>query len=336
MKKAFCKNDNCTAATTGHCFNNKGSMAECENWVPSGQVTATMPSATGVPVSGQPKQTRSDASKKQGVEWSGFPLRLAEIELISRRSNPLIIAAVGEVAAGKSSFLGMLHTLLLRGHTLQHYTFAGSLTLLGWEALAVALRFHKGQATDQSPTPSDPSYYSLQHWALRRADGRLLDILFPDASGEVFSQWAINQDDSNAANVRWIHRHADAFVFFVNCKALVEQRGEAVTNLLDLASRLAEGLANRPVVVAWSKADFLTQVRPTVKQRLEEGLQQVFGDVPRVEISKELQEQPDPRQLNNLHILDMTLQQLVAFRPASPELLVPVAAQDHFYQYRGR
>ncbi len=195
------------------------------------------------------KQKRSGTSKNQGVEWSGFSLRLAEVELLSRRSNPLIIATVGEVAAGKSSFLGMLHTLLLRGHTLQQNTFAGSLTLLGWEALAVALRFHKGQATDQPATPSDPSYYSLQHWALRRADGRVMDVLFPDASGEVFSQWAVNQEDSNAANVRWIHRHADAFVFFVNCEALVEKRGEAVTNLLDLADRLRKGLDGRPVLV---------------------------------------------------------------------------------------
>ncbi|MBO3273508.1 TRAFAC clade GTPase domain-containing protein, partial [Hymenobacter defluvii] len=154
--------------------------------------------------------------------------------------------------AGKSSFLGMLHSLLLRGHGLTHYTFAGSLTLLGWEELAVALRFHRGQSTDQAATPSDPTYYSLLHWALRRGDGRLCDVLFPDASGEVFSQWAINQADSNAENVRWIHQYADAFIFFVDCEALILRRGAAVSNLVDLAGRLAQGLNGRPVVIAWS------------------------------------------------------------------------------------
>ena len=73
-----------------------------------------------------------------------------------------------------------------------------------------------------------------------------------------------------------------------------------------------------------------------MKQRLEEGLQQVFGVVPQFEISKELQAQPDPRQLNNLRILDAALQQLIAFRPTLPELLTPAASQDLFLQYRGQ
>ncbi|WP_460610311.1 TRAFAC clade GTPase domain-containing protein [Hymenobacter terrigena] len=263
-------------------------------------------------------------------------LRREEIELVSRRANPLLIATVGEVDAGKSSFLGMLHSLLLRGHGLAQYTFAGSLTLLGWEALAVALRFHRGQAIDQSPTPSDPTYYSLLHWALRRADGQLRDILFPDASGEVFTQWAANEADSNAANVRWIHRYADAFLFFIDCEALVKRRGGASTSLIDLASRLVTNLNGRPVLVAWSKADLLEQIRPGVKQNLEEQLAQLFGEVPHFAISKELEAQPDPQQLANLRLLDAALSAVETYRPTLPGLAVNPVRQDHFLRYRGR
>lgn len=336
MSNGHCTNEKCLIGTTGLCFNNKPNLNKCKDWIAEATVAIKTPVGKGKAVAGQTRQKRGELPGSQAVEWSGFSLRLQELELVSRRSNPLIIATVGEVAAGKSSFLGMLHSLLLRGYGLTNYTFAGSVTLLGWEALAVALRFHKGQATDQAPTPSDPSYYSLQHWALRRADGRVTDVIFPDASGEVFTQWAVNQADSNAENVRWIHRHADAFVFFVDCEALVNKRGEAVTHLVDLANRLTQDLNGRQVVVAWSKADLLGKVRAPVKQRLEEQLEQAFGAVPHFQISKELRVQPDPQQLENLLVLDAALERIEAYRPPLPELRNTDSTQDLFLLYRGR
>ncbi|WP_317192255.1 TRAFAC clade GTPase domain-containing protein [Hymenobacter ruricola] len=244
---------------------------------------------------------------------------------------------MGETDAGKSSFLGMLHTLLLHGHSLREHTFAGSLTLLGWEKLALALRFPKGQATDQPPTPADPDYYRLLHWALRRpADGRLLDVLFPDAAGEVFSQWAVDEQDSNAENVRWIYRHADAFFFFVDCEALAERRGAAVAPLADLASRLAQGLRGRPVLVVWSKADKLADVREAVKERMARQLMLVFGEVPHLYISKELDAQPDPKQLANLQAVDNLLARIAQRRPTVLELAPVGQRSDFFLRYRGQ
>lgn len=136
--------------------------------------------------------------------------------------------------------------------------------------------------------------------------------------------------------MRWIHRHADAFVFFVDCEALVNKRGEAVTHLVDLANRLTQDLNGRPVVVAWSKADLLGQVRAPVKQRMEEQLSLVFGAVPHFQISKELQAQPDPQQLKNLRVLDAALEQIEAYRPSLPELRNTDSTQDLFLLYRGR
>lgn len=211
MAAGSCTIAECPAVKTGHCFENKPNLKDCDHWE-SGQVGTNRKKVE--PTNSQSKTKHLGSAEEQSVVWSGYPFQLADVELVSRRSNPLIIAPVGESFAGKSSFLGMLHTLMLAGHQLKEQRFAGSLTLLGWEDLAASLRFSKGQASEPVPTPSDPFYYSLLHWALRQPDGGLTDVLFADASGEVFSQWAIDRDDANAENVRWIHRTADALLSF--------------------------------------------------------------------------------------------------------------------------
>lgn len=333
MPTGRCTNPACVAAKTGLCFDNL-TLEKCPRWVAAGVAQAKPAGQRKAPVAAS-KRPRAGAS--QGVDWTGDALHLPDLELVSRRSNPMLLATVGEAAAGKSSFLGMLHTLLLRGHCLRNHTFAGSLTLLGWEKLALALRFPKGQATDQPPTPADPDYYRLLHWALRRPDdGSLLDVLFPDAAGEVFSQWAVDEQDINAENVRWIYYHADAFFFFVDCEALVEQRGAAVAPLADLASRLAQGLRGRPVLVVWSKADRLPDVREGVRERMARQLTLVFGNAPQLYISKELDAQPDPKQLANLQAVDDILARLAQRRPTVPELDAIGHRTDLFLRYRGR
>jgi len=333
MPLGHCTNSQCTAGDTGFCHLNKDQPADCPNWEPTIGSKAT---ATKKPASKTVSGKQSSPVESSGVEWNGHSFGLPQLELVSRRANPLLIATVGEVYAGKSSFLGMLHTLLLRGYELANYTFAGSLTLTGWEALASALRFQRGEATDQAPTPSEPGYYSILHWALRHTNGQLRDILFPDASGEVFSQWAANRTDSNAENVRWIHQNADAFLLFINCQALVEKRGAASNSLLNLASQLTHELNGRPVLVAWSKADYLEQVRPTVKESLETRLIDILGPLNSFEISKELFDLPEPRQLANLRLVDAALSAVEAYRPLKPVIALDPHTTDHFLLYRGK
>ncbi|MVM29271.1 hypothetical protein GO755_04445 [Spirosoma sp. HMF4905] len=334
MTRGFCKLDRCPAAKTGLCYDNLPDLEHCPNWqLGAAESASSIEGASSIDTTQQITKGNT-ISDSQNVIWTGYPLKLTEIELISRRTNPLIVAPVGESFAGKSSFLGMLHTLLLRGHRLKEYTFAGSATLLGWEALAASLRYNKGQSSEPTPTPSDPEYYSFLHWALRRTKGTILDILFPDASGEVFSQWAVDRDEPNSENVRWIHDNADAFIFFVSCQSLIIKRGESVTNLVDLANRVKENLRGRPLLVVWSKADLIGEVRAAVKERLIQQLDYIFGTVPHIEISKVLQEQPDHKQLNNLAVLDQLFSQLEAYHPKVPTLEKPVSSQDPFLLYR--
>ncbi|TRZ47803.1 hypothetical protein D4S03_11060, partial [bacterium] len=221
----------------------------------------------------QPIEKREVANKKgQSLPWTGEPLEPTDIEIVSYRSAPLIIGMVGGADAGKTSYLGMLYTLLFNGKKFEHWSFAGSYTLAAWETLAQYLKIKPtGKVEFPPPTPSNPDFYSLYHIALKRGD-LFRDALFADSSGEVFRLWSENVHDLNAENARWIYEKSSAFIFMVDSVALIDRRGLAKTETVQMAEQLAANLEGRPVAVVWSKADEIGNVRGTIKKALEEDL----------------------------------------------------------------
>lgn len=338
MQQGTCNNPGCPAALTNHCLLTH-ELDECEHWqLHTGKTKGKHKATASQSENGKAtKQTNRSGEKGVPVAWSGNALTLNEIELVSRSSPPVIIATVGQADAGKTTFLGLLHTLLLRGQVLRQHAFARSITLLGWEKLAVAWRFRRGGVRGSTPTPDDPDYYSLLHWSLRQPDQQLREVLFPDAGGEVFNRWAVEAADPNVANVRWIIQHADAFLFFVDCQALAERRNPAFVEVVRLATRLRDYLSGRPVIVLWSRADYIARVAPEILERVRHQLQQRFGDYSSFEISYDLAEHPATRQLNMLEAIDDVLAQVEARRWPSPfrDFRAP-NSQDTFLLYRGK
>ena len=53
--------------------------------------------------------------KVQVLPWTGEPFLPTDIEIVGQRGAPLIIGMVGNADAGKTSYLGMLYTLLFNG-----------------------------------------------------------------------------------------------------------------------------------------------------------------------------------------------------------------------------
>ncbi|MGI4871722.1 MAG: TRAFAC clade GTPase domain-containing protein [Janthinobacterium lividum] len=339
MQQGKCTKEGCPAALSKHCLLTN-ELSECPNWQPANTKSKSKASPVANP---QPDGTDTDKQPSRKVPgerlvaWSGEALRLPEIELVSRQGAPVILATVGHADAGKTTFLGLLHTLLLRGRPLGHYTFVRSLTLLGWEKLAAAWRFKGGEVRGSTPTPDDPDYYSLLHWTLRQPDQRLREVLFPDAGGEVFSRWAIEATDPTAANVRWIEKNADAFLFFVDCRALAERQNPAFIQVIKLATRLRDNLNGRPVLVLWSRADYLSAVSPEMQAKVTKQLQLRFGFYTSFEISNELTDSPEIRQLNMLAAVNEALSQVAARRwlPTAPDHFDP-DSQDTFLLYRGK
>lgn len=257
-----CSNENCQAHITGKCYEGKDSVNRCPNWSAKSIVTNN-------------KKRKSDTAS--AIVWTGEALAPETLNIISQRSNPIIIASVGNVDAGKTSYLAMLYILLLNGHQLDDYQFAGSLTLTAWDRLADKLRYNRGAVEFPAPTPSNPDYYHLLHLALKN-ESKLHDIILADASGEVFKLWADNKDDENAENARWIHKNASAFLLFVDCGALETRKAVARAEILDIAGRLAQDLRKRPVAVVWSKADRISHVHEKLKALIKEQLKEIFKD----------------------------------------------------------
>ena len=273
--------------------------------------------------------------KVHSLPWAGESFQPTDIEIVSQRSAPLIIGMVGSADAGKTSYLGMLYTLLFNGKKLEHWQFAGSCTLAAWETLAQYLKIQPdGNIEFAPPTPSNPDFYSLYHFALKRGD-LFRDVLFSDSSGEVFKDWSVDVQDPNAENARWIYEKSSAFIFMIDSVALVNRRGAAKAEIVQIAEQLVANLKDRPVAVVWSKADKIDNVRENIRNALEEDLAQVFVDSQVFQVSNFSRSDADTLcHKNNLAVTEYLLEQLNEPKPIK---LIPKVgvSYDLFFNYRG-
>lgn len=315
-----CKKIDCPAPIS--CLDLCDSFEKCENWIHAG---ASVNNDT----------IKDQQAIYEQINWSGNSLNKKELSLISSRISPILFGLIGRADAGKTSFLGIIYTLLLNGKKFNKFNFAGSKTIIGWENLAFALRLKKGKIDFPEPTPSNPNYYSFLHLSLRDNDGNLKEILFTDTSGEVFSQWAYNKNDYNSESARWIHNNADAFILFVDCEALLIRRNSAKTEIIDIARQLANNLNNRPVVVLWSKSDKISEVKEVIRKSLKEDLKEIFNSFSEIEVSNHSKSDDDELcHKNNLMVIDWLLNEI---NKPSNLVLEPkkLSTKDFFLNYRG-
>ncbi|WP_333889173.1 TRAFAC clade GTPase domain-containing protein [Sphingobacterium siyangense] len=269
------------------------------------------------------------------IPWSGTELIPSNIELIAHRSSPVIIGLVGAANAGKTSYLGILYTLMFNGSKFKQWNFAGSFTLIAWEAQAKGLKIGtNGKVAFPEATPAQPDYYSLYHLALKK-DKQLYDILFADSSGEVFTKWASDTDSSEAENAKWIYENSNGFIFFVDCEALILERGRARNRISQLASQISANLGDRSVIIVWSKADRINEIPSIIKDSVDSLLQQNFADSMQFMISNFSSSSEDQLcYVNNIAaceaLLDkLTMVQKLKVRPVLPK------SNDFFFNYYG-
>lgn len=321
MSKGICSNPKCSFSETGHCFANADPVASCGNLT--------------LPAGEEKKERKSVDQKNKPIFWTGDFLVPETLSHVSASSSPQIIGIVGTANAAKTSYLGMLYTLMLNGRFLSNFHFSNSYTITAWEKLSFGLRFHQGKVLFPEATPSNPDFHSIYHLGMKK-DAALKDVLFADASGEVFGQWAINANDTNTSSVRWIHANANGFIFFVDCEALINRRAEAKENILDIANRLKQDLSKRPVAIVWSKADKILEIRPNIKSSLQEELKNIFGSQSEEwEVSNYTFQDPDLKcHENNLAVLNWLMDQMDAISGAELELEIPKGSKDTFLNYR--
>lgn len=315
-----CNLPECPAPEAG-CHLGKDDCTQCENFV----VEA---------VEKKIKKEKAAELKKSSLGWSGQAFTADELALVSSRTSPILIGVVGKADAGKTTFLAMLYTLLLSGKKLKDYNFAGTKTILGWDGLYHRLKFKKGNVAFPQPTPVTSN--RLYHLTLRNEEQQLKDVLFADASGEVFSLWSVNRNDDNADNARWIYSNSNAFMLFIDCEALLVDKNAAKKEVMLIARQLTHDLQDRPVIAVWSKTDKKDEVLPSIKDTLKTELQSLFSNYQEIEISNFLEPGPDELvHINNLAVVDWLLENIMV--PSAPDLsLDKIVSDDLFINYKGK
>lgn len=138
------------------------------------------------------------------------------------------------------------------------WVFCGSWTLGGWEAIVRSCRW------SGEPPPSFPPHTSssgrvpgLLHLSLRNKWGFFRDILFTDAPGEWFTQWAKAPSDKSAAGARWVIKHSDVLLLFADQDALAndETLPQARMDTRDLIERVGAVASHIPLGFTWTKID---------------------------------------------------------------------------------
>ncbi|AMV35120.1 hypothetical protein VN12_23540 [Pirellula sp. SH-Sr6A] len=202
--------------------------------------------------------TNSHVHSRNSVPWSGSALGLDDIRMLSACARPRVVALIGPHNAGKTTYLAALHLLCLRKQIVPHLCFCGSWTLAGWEKIADFMRYPKESSPSYPPhTPiSTERSPGLLHYAFRKNDELIQNVMFTDAPGEWFTEWSVNPSPTQYPGATWTIEHADTFLFFIDRESLVgPERGKARLQIKTLASRLSEHLAERPIAIVWAKSD---------------------------------------------------------------------------------
>ena len=227
----------------------------------------------------------------------------------------------------------MLYTLLLRGRGLPEGHFLGSYTLQRWEELAQKLRFIGGNPSFPKPTPRNTDHQHILHFAFQYR-GRPRQILFSEYAGENFDLWSKDETSALAEIPRWLHAHSSGFLLFADCQALAAGKARARKQVEGLAQRLAGGLNNRPVALAWSKADCMRDVHPRTVDKLRETISKWIPNVREFEISSVSRSDHDPRvHTNNWAAVEFLLRTAGETQPLSLARQYPSHTPDFFLNY---
>ncbi|MCB9304062.1 MAG: hypothetical protein H6566_25785 [Lewinellaceae bacterium] len=211
---------------------------------------------------------KTESSKKENkktadgegyrISWTGNAFGLIDLNFLTASFKPILIGITGVANAGKTTFLASLYCLLRHGGKIGDYSFAGSLTLNGWEDIAWYLSW-KSNGEIQFPehtTSNSGRVPGLLHLALKNKDGEKVDLIFTDAPGEWFDYWSNNVNSENAQGAKWIYEYCDGFLLFADCDMLSgNNRGNAKRQLIQVADRLLEDLDDRSLGLVWSKSD---------------------------------------------------------------------------------
>jgi hypothetical protein len=209
------------------------------------------------------------------IPWTGNSLGLVDLNFLAASCKPILIGITGVASAGKTTFLASLYCLIRHGRKIGDYSFAGSLTLNGWEDIAWYLSWKENGNIQFPPHTENKAgrVPGLLHLRLMNSLGEKTDIIFTDAPGEWFDHWRNSVNSENSKGAKWIHDNSDAFLLFADCEMLIgPDRGQAKLQINSVADRLFENIEDRPVGLVWSKSDI--EIPISTKQQIVQLIEQ--------------------------------------------------------------
>lgn len=186
------------------------------------------------------------------IPWNSYALGTSDLSVLAGRGSPIVIGLVGASGSGKTSLLAFLYMWLLKSGELPGWSFSGSWTLGGWESLVHHSRWTAETSPSFPPhTSSSGRVPGLLHLSMRNHLGVNRDVLFTDAPGEWFTQWAKAPNDRSADGARWVITHADVLVMLVDRGALssVTTLPRARQDTRDLLEQLGAACQDLPLAL---------------------------------------------------------------------------------------
>lgn len=252
-----CSQAACIAPDEVGCLVGESSPHHCKHWQQNHD--AELPDSTG-----------SVDEEGSRLSWTGNALGSLDIGFLAGRARTRLVGLFGAADSGKTSLLGAWYLLLGRDVGPDGISFAGSLTLEGWENIAGSLRWNTrhGPAFPPHTSSGTGRHPGLLHLDLQMHEVRR-DTLFSDAPGEWFSRWAVRRDAEDATGALWLSEASDVLIVVADSDALAgPSLGVARTNLVALLRRVGAERRGRPVALVWTKCDVKVdeQMRQAVTQ----------------------------------------------------------------------
>jgi hypothetical protein len=286
MAGACTKND-CTVSSTGICLLLHDPPSTCPNFLDSPQPqvsdsTSNLQSGSeAIESSVLSTDTNPDASTKSISSpvarqfYPGTELGLEDAAEIMRCRYAHLIGVIGQTDAGKTALLTALYLMASQGWLHPDYSFAGSLTLQGFEDRARRVRsWDKGKLPDRFMehtilgTSRRPSF---MHLSLSQAHRRL-ELLLTDLPGE----WSADLINKVETSDRFeFLKRADALVYVIDgpllaanqTKHIELHKAKLMLARLSTTSLLKTDI---PLVLFLSKCDELRMVIPEAAASIEQ------------------------------------------------------------------
>lgn len=172
------------------------------------------------------------ANSEEELEFNlpdGLALNAASARSITRDKPTHLILIAGDEESGKTTLLASLYECFLVGPFGQ-YSFAGSQSLVGFEARCYLSRIHSGRSFPETERTKPGASDTLLHLRVfDKSKNKQTDLLFSDLPGEIFR---LAKDSTEECKKLKILHRCDRFVLLLDCERLIdfENRHETFAN----------------------------------------------------------------------------------------------------------